>query len=394
MSGSEFPVVDFDPAPGDRPAGSTHALVDEMRERYPVFRSGFGKGFWVLTRYEAITDALQDPEVFSSRAIAVLDPDPAYRWIPEMLDPPEHTAWRRLLRPLFTPARAQAMRDGIRRRCAELIDGFAARGSCDFVADFARVYPTSIFLELMGLPTERLPEFLGWKHAILHTPSSVSRDGARRQAMLDVAACFVELIADRRREPRDDIVSTALSFRLDGRPVTDEELLSLFVLLFLAGLDTVSAVLSYAFWHLARHPDDRARIANDPGVIPSAMEELLRAYSIVMAGRKVTRDTEFHGCPMKAGDMVLLPFGGATRDPSVFADPGTVDFDRHPNHHIAFGTGPHRCLGSHLARQELQIALHEWHARIPDYRVPDDARVTESAGQVLCLETLPLAWPA
>lgn len=343
MSGSEIPIIDFDPTAEDRPAGAGHALFDELRERHPAFYSRSAQGFWVLTRYDAIMDVCRSPDLFSNRAITALDPDPAYRWIPEMLDPPEHTVWRRLLRPLFTPARARAMRDGAVRRCAEIVDGLAGRGACDFVADFARVHPTSIFLELMGLPTERLPEFPAWEHAILHTPTSRGRDGARRQAMSDVAACFTELIAARRRDPRDDIVTATLSFRIGDRPVTDRELLSLSVLLFLAGLDTVSATLSYAFWHLARHPDDRTRVAADPDVVPSAVEELPRAYAITITGRKVTRDADVQGCPMKAGDMVLLPLGAATRDPRAFPDAATVDLDRHPNRHIAFGAGRRRC---------------------------------------------------
>lgn len=387
-----YPVIEFNPAAGARDAGQSHALFDELRDQCPAFRSSHAHGFWVLTRHEAIVEAYQDPELFSNAAITVMDPEPAYRWIPEMLDPPEHTTWHRLLRPLFTPARAAGMREKIRQRCAELVDDLAEQGSCDFVTDFARRYPTTIFLELMGLPSDRLNEFLEWEYAILHQPPSPGWAEARSQAMGQVAACFTQLIDDRRREPRDDIVSAAVSFRIDGRPVTREELLGLCVLLFLAGLDTVSAASSYAFWHLARHSHDRARIARDPGIIPAAVEELLRTYAIVLPGRKVTRDVVFHGCPMKAGDMVMLPINAATRDPRAFPDPGTVNFDRHPNNHLAFGLGPHRCLGSHLARQELQIALREWHARIPDYRIPDGAAVIEHADQVLGLDTLPLTW--
>ncbi|HEU5156066.1 MAG TPA: cytochrome P450 [Streptosporangiaceae bacterium] len=389
-----YPVLDFNPAPGVRAAGETHALFDELRERGPAFRSGFGPGFWVLTRYDVVLAAYQDPELFSNAAINVMFPDPAYRWIPEMLDPPEHTVWRRLLRPLFTPARAQRMRDRIRRHCAGLVDDLAGRGSCDFVADFARKYPTIIFLEFMGLPTDRLPEFLDWADAILHQPASPDMAAARRRAMGRLADFFTELIALRRRDPKDDIVSTAISFRIDGKPVSDADLLSLCVLLFLAGLDTVTAALSYAFWHLARHPADRDRITAEPGIIPSAVEELLRAYAFVIPGRKVTRDTTFHGCPMKGGDMVMLPINAATRDARAFPDPRVVDFERHPNHHIAFGAGPHRCLGAHLARQELRIALAEWHARIPEYRVPEEALVVEHVDQVLGLNNLPLTWAA
>src|SRR5262245_59563553 len=137
MTAPEFPVVDFNPVAGARPAGGSHAIFDELRDRCPAFRSDYGPGFWVLTRHEPILEAYQNPEVFSNAAITVLDPEPAYRWIPEMLDPPEHTTWRRLLRPLFTPARAAGMRERVRERCAELVEDLKERGSCDFVADFA-----------------------------------------------------------------------------------------------------------------------------------------------------------------------------------------------------------------------------------------------------------------
>ncbi|GAA4056690.1 cytochrome P450 [Actinomadura miaoliensis] len=384
------PRIHFDPFGEPRPAGTTHPMLDELRERCPAFHSGAGHGFWVLTRHEDIVAAYQDAESHSSRAISVIDPDPPYQWIPIMLDPPLHTAWRRLLRPLFTPARAAAMRDAVRRRCVELVEGLAAKGSCDFVTDFTRRFPTTVFLEFMGLPTGRLEEFLEWEYAILHPPP----DGAgRAEAMAEVTACFRRLIAERRAAPRDDVVSAATAFELDGRPVTDEELLQLCVLLFLAGLDTVTAQLSYSFWHLARHDADRARLVAEPGIIPDAVEELLRAYSLVLPARRLTADADVHGCPMRAGDMVMLPLMMANRDPRVFPDPQTVDFDRAPNRHIAFGAGPHRCLGAHLARLQLRIALEEWHRRIPDYRIPDGARPTEHASLVLGLDTLPLTWP-
>jgi cytochrome P450 len=388
---SVCPVIDFNPAPGALQAGEMHALFDELRDQGAAFRSSFAQGFWIVASYEAIMEAYQNPDLFSNSAVTVWLPEPSHRWIPEMLDPPAHTTWRRLLRPLFTPAQAQRMRDRMQRHCAGLIDDLAARGSCDFVADFARKYPTTIFLEFMGLPTEQLDEFLGWAHAIMHRPASAGL-AETRQAMGQMAAFFAELIDLRRHEPRDDFISAALTFRIEDKPVSQEDLLSLCILLFLAGMDTVTSALSYAFWHLARYETDRARIVSNPAIIPAAVEEMLRAYAIVLTGRKVTRDTTFHGCPMKAGDMVMLPINAATRDPRVFRNPQVVDFDRYPNHHIAFGAGPHRCLGSHLARQELQIALREWHARIPEYWLPDGARVTEHADQVLGLDTLPLAW--
>ncbi|MFB4305537.1 cytochrome P450 [Actinomadura sp. GTD37] len=390
-TGAEAPAphVAFDPFTGPAPAGRVHPRLDELRERHPAFRSDAGHGFWVLTRYDDVLAAFQDPGTFSSRAIAVSDPDPAYQWIPVMLDPPLHTTWRRLLRPFFTPVAAAVLRDRITRHCAALIDGLAARGSCDFVADFARLYPTTIFLELVGLPIDRLEEFLGWEYAILHPPPS---GGGRAAAMAAVTECFTELIRERRAHPRDDLISAATAFAVDGRPVTDDELLQLCTLLFLAGLDTVTAQLSYIFWHLARHDADRARIAADPDGVPDAIEEFLRVYAIVLPARKLTRDVDLHGCPMKAGDMVMLPLSAATRDPRAVPAASSVDLDRPPTRHLAFGAGPHRCLGSHLARLELQIALREWHARMPDYRITPGTEPLEHASLVLGLDTLPLSW--
>lgn len=388
------PQVEFNPMAGLRPAGASFTVFAELREQYDWFRSTVGQGFWVLTRYERILEALNDPERFSSRAITVLDPEPAYRWIPEMLDPPEHTAWRRLLRPHFTPASAAAMEERIREHCRELVDGLAGKGGCDFVADFATRFPTVVFLEMMGLPTERLATFLEWEDTILHRPYEPGRATGRRKALAAVVGCFRELIADRRAEPRDDLVSAALAWRMDGEPVAEDDLLSLCLLLFLAGLDTVTAQLAYMFWHLAGHPADRDRLASDPAAVPAAVEEFLRAHAITVTGRKVTRDGEFHGCPMKAGDMVLLPLNSATRDPAAFPEPERVDLGRHPNRHLAFGAGPHRCLGAHLARLELRVAVEEWHRRIPAYGLDPDRPALEHAAQVLGLDTLPLRWPA
>lgn len=386
------PEIDFNPSAGSRGAGESIRMFDDLRESHPWFRSGYGPGFWVLTRYDTIVEAFKDTELFSSRAITVLDPDPRYRWIPVMLDPPAHTTWRRLLRPLFAPDRVNLLVDRVRRRCIDIVDRLAAKDSCDFVADFARIYPTTIFLELMGMPIDRLETFLEWENTILHQPASPERAERRMQAMQQVTSCFAELVEQRRSDPQDDVISAALSWRIDGEPIPDSELLSLCQLLFLAGLDTVTAQLSYAFWHLATHDADRRRIVEDAGVIPSAVDELMRAYSIVLTGRKVTRDTVFNGCPMRAGDMAMLPIAMANRDPDKFPEPGTVNFDRQPNQHVGFGAGPHRCLGVHLARREMQVAFEEWHKRIPHYRVREGSEVIEHANQVLGLDTLPLTW--
>jgi cytochrome P450 len=377
------------------PVGTWHDKYDELHAQSPLYWNEFGPGFWTVLNYEGILEVLQHPETFSSSVVTALDPDPQYKWIPEMLDGNEHFQWRKQLGPLFSPKSIEKREAKVRQRAIDLIEEIVARddGGCDLMAEFAQRYPTTIFLELMGLPVDELDQFMEWEHAILHSPiadADPSRD-RRLQAMQAVMGRFAAIIAERRLDPRDDIVSKALTFEIDGKPVSDEDLLSFCLLMFMAGLDTVAVSLGWIFRHLAGHPEDRRRIVDEPELIPTAIEEFLRAYAIVIPARKVVRDTEIQGCPMKAGDMVNIPLAGATRDEAAFRDAKTVDIERTPNNHIAFGAGPHRCLGSHLARRELRIALEEWHKRIPEYRLVPGSELFETGGQ-LGLTSLPLEW--
>src|SRR5581483_3657159 len=274
-------ITERDYNPYDREQPIFHYMdgIAAVREHAPFFRSTFAPGFWVLTRFDLIREAYQNPELFSSRAMVAIEPDPPYRWVPIMLDPPLHTAWRHLLGPLFTPARARAMEPEIRSRCVALIDDLVGRGSCDFVADFALKYPTSIFMEIMGLPVEEADRFMVWEEAILRSDASEREDALL--AMGEVCAYFADLVDDRRANPRDDLVSTALTWSFDGAPIEEDDLLSMCLLLFMAGLDTVTAQLGYSWLHLATNDADRNRIVDDPAVIPDAIEELLRRYAIV-----------------------------------------------------------------------------------------------------------------
>ena len=360
-----YPVRAFNEATTG-PVLSHAEEIDALRREHPFVRSSYGNGFWVFTNAALIRDALQHADVFSSTVVTVHDPDPPYRWIPEMLDPPEHTVWRQLLAPHFAPRAMERLEDKVRARCAELVGELAGRGHCDFLRDFAWRYPTTIFMELMGLPASGLEQFLLWEHAILHPSGGDDPERAGAfDAMMAVMGYFSELISEKRDDPGDDLLSSALAWRIDGAPIPHDDLLSWCLLMFMAGLDTVSIQLSYAFWHLATHPSDRERVASDASVVPAAVEEFLRQFAFVAPSRKVMRDTDFHGCPLRAGDMVFLPLCAATRDPEVFEDAATVRFDRESNPHVAFGAGPHRCLGSHLARRELRVALEEWHRSIP-----------------------------
>lgn len=398
LTASTCPVEQFSFAVTGREPLSAYREMVELQARHAVFRSPEAQGYWVFTRHDAILEVLQNPDLFSSKAIWAPDPDPPYRFIPTMLDPPEHTAWRRLLAPLFSPGAIGEIAPHVERRCAEMVAAVAPRGECDFVKDFAVRFPGSVFLEIMGLPQERLDEFLSWMTDILHTSPENDPDGERRMSgMGNVYMVFAERIAALRDDPGiagPDILSRAVTWDIDGAPIPDDELLSFCLLMFMAGLDTVASQLSYMIHHLATDPADRQRIVTQPECIPTAVEEMMRAFPIVQPARKVTRDTEFHGCELKAGDMVCvsLPFAG--RDPYQYPDADQVDLDRSVVRHLTFGGGVHRCLGSGLARRELAVALREWHTAIPDYQIPDGVRLSEHTGGVLGLDALPLRWTA
>ena len=310
-----YPVHDFNDATIG-PVLSHAEAIDQLRNESPFIWSTFGNGFWVFNEDELIRETLQSPELFSSSVVTVHDSDPPYKWIPEMLDPPEHTVWRQLLAPHFAPKAMERLEDKVRARCASLIEGFAGKGHCDFLQDFARRFPTTIFMELMGLPVESLDQFLTWEHEILHLPAGDDRDHARAfNAMLAVMGYFAELIEEKRISPSEDLLSHSLTWRINDRPIPNEDLLSWCLLMFMAGLDTVSIQLAYSFWHLGGHPADRAQIGEDPSIVPAAVEEFLRHFAFVAPARKVMHDTDFHGCPLKSGDMVYVPISGSDAGP-------------------------------------------------------------------------------
>lgn len=390
--GSNFRTLDFNNYLSG-PALSHVEGMDQLRSEGPFVFSTFGpNGHWVFTEPEMIRAALQHPEIFSSSVVTPLEADPPYKWIPEMLDPPEHTKWRQLLAPHFAPKLMEKMEVPVRQRCIEIIDTFADRGHCDFLADFAWRYPTTIFMELMGLPLDGLDQFLSWEHDILHLTADEDPDRSRSvAAMVAVQGYFAELIDTKKAQPGDDLLTAALEWTIDDAPISDADMQSWCLLMFMAGLDTVSTQLAYAFWYLAGHSEDRARLSAQPELAGSAVEEFLRCFAFVAPSRKVMQETEFHGCPLKKGDMVLLPLSTVCRDSGAFADPTAVQLDRSPNNHIAFGLGPHRCLGSHLARRELRVALEEWHRRIPNYHLTEGVDVVEHGG-MYGIDVLQLSW--
>lgn len=385
------PVYHYDNTAGG-PVLSHHQRWDEIAATHSGFRSDVARGYWVVTDGAAVQAALQDWRTFSSRSVTALDPDPRFLWIPEMLDPPLHTRWRRLLGREFSPNAVAAREPAIRRVAVDTIDRLAGTGGADVLDEFARRFPTVIFLRLMGLPEQDLDMFLGWVHDLLHLSYVEDPDRGRQLAAINaVSAYFQEQIALRRETPRDDLLSRAMTWEIDGEPIGDRDLHAFCVLMFQAGLDTVPISVGWALYHFATHPEQRAAIIADPSLVATAVEEILRVYSFVIPARKATKDVEIGGCPVKSGEMVMLPLVVSNRDPERYSDPLEVDLRRKTSNHIAFGSGPHRCLGSHLARLELTVAIEEWHRRIPDYRIAAGQDL-EQTGNMYGIKSLRLEW--
>lgn len=375
---------------------------DRLRNETPRFESdyktpGSPQPLWYLLSRDDVYNGLRDTDLFSSKGFTHPDYESEYMMIPSEYDPPEHTVYRTRLNPFFSPTVVGEWEPDIRRRCRELIDEIVAAGdSCDVLEQFALRFPTTVFLTMLGVPIADLDTFVSWVHASQHTSHADDPDGRIRDAADRAIHEFMwNVVEERQKEPRNDIVSRLLTCRIDDRPFDRRELLGILYLLFLAGLDTVASMLGWSFTHLATHPEDRKRICDDPEIIPSAVEELLRFYPIVTMSRKVTRDTQAYGCPMHQGDRAIFPLATANRDPNAFPDADRFIVDRFPNRHLAFGAGPHRCLGSHLARLELRVALEEWHRRIPDYRLDMESPSKLRVGMfVISLEQVKVTWKA
>jgi cytochrome P450 len=382
-------VRDFDyhqpPADGTDP----FATLDGLRDDRILWSEGFG-GYWVITQQRDIRHVMQHPELFRTYPIVHSAGGSGYprKLIPMELDPPEHGKYRGPLSAPFSPRAAMTMEAEIRGLAADLVSSIAPKGAAEFLTDFARPFPTQIFVGMLGLPSSEAEKLVAWNHDLIHS----YEPERRRNAGAHIHRYLTDLIAERTAAPRDDLVSVLAGSRVDDRPMTPTEILDICFLLIMAGLDTVTAALGFIFRFLAEHPGHRQQIIDDPDIIPAAVEELVRVQAVVNATRTATQDSELCGVRIREGDRLVLATSLATRDPAEAADPTVVDFDRKPNRHIAFGVGPHRCLGSHLARKELEIALHEWHRQVPDYRVPPGSTIKAHAGGVMGIDVLPLEW--
>ena len=264
------------------------------------------------------------------------------------------------------------------------------RGGCDAAIDYAQHIPVRVIAYMLGIPEEDGDQFRTWIQMSLE--QGITDYEKAIQALGEITAYFRKEVARRGDQRGDDLISFLLDAQLDGHPLSEEHLLGTLRLLLVAGIDTTWSAIGASLWHLAQHPEDRARLAAEPALVPTAVEEFLRAYSPVTMAREVVKETEIGGCPFKPGQMVFLSFPAANRDPEVFPDADKVLIDREENRHTAFGLGIHRCLGSNLARLEMRVALEEWLRRIPDFSLRDPGAVTWSQGTVRGPRRLPIVF--
>jgi len=387
--------VDDDPFSRMDP-GMARAPQPVYRDMRAAMRVVPMDGSVILGGRAEVDEALRNHAVYSSNMSAV-DLQNVRPLIPLQIDPPEHKQYRRILDPIFAPKKMAAMEGRVTDLANDLIDRFGDRQAINFATDFSTLFPTQVFLVLLGLPVDELPTFLDMKDGIIrphHVTGTAFRSAEsiiHQKATADSVYAYFEEVLDRRQQdPQDDLLSQFLVTEIDGRRLTRHEVLDICFLLLIAGLDTVTATLDCMFAYLAGHPDQRRQICEDPSVIPAALEELLRWETPVMGiVRSAVTDGEIAGCPVAKGDQVVALLGSANTDEADVEDADVVRFDRTVNRHLAFGGGVHRCLGSHLARLELRVALREWHRRIPDYSIADGVQLVYTGG-IRSIEDFPM----
>ncbi len=377
----------FDPAWNQDP----FVIWQQLRRRNcPVASTERYKGAHLPVTYEAVKEISYDTKHFSSRRVIVRDtrlepPQPAP---PITSDPPAHKPLKQILLPPFTPDEMAKLEPKARAICNELIDKFIADGRCDAAQQYARHIPVRVIALMLGVPQQDGDKFIRWIHEILEV--GVHDDATSIRAGNEMGDYIDAQFEARRRYPTDDLITRVMQSTFMGQPIPPQLTAGMIKLLLIAGIDTTWSAIGSSLWHLAKTPSDRDRLVNEPSLMPTAIEELLRAYAPVTMAREVIQDTEVAGCPMKKGHMVLLSFPAANRDPAMFPDADTVILDRKENRHAAFGLGIHRCVGSNLARMEMTVAIEEWLKRMPKVALEAGREVTWSEGTVRGPRHLPI----
>ena len=377
----------FDPAFVTDP----YPVYEELRSGCPVAHSERNGGAWLPSTYDLISQVAHDTEHFSSRDVGVVGLANGARPLtapPITSDAPFHTPARRIILPALAPRAVDALEHQTRAIARELLDEIGDAPSVDLASAYAKHIPPRVIALLLGISPADEAMFTDWAVRILQVGQIDIEVG--RTATKEVIEFFRVELADRRVEPRDDLISYLATTTLDGDPLTDKHILGTCFLLLIAGIDTTWSSIGAALLHLGTHHDDRDRLVREPALMPTAVEELLRAYSPVTMAREAIAEVDVGGRLVCPGEKVLLPFPSANRDPAMFDSPDEVRIDREHNRHLAFGAGMHRCAGSNLARMELRVGIEEWLARFPKFRLADDAVVEWTGGQVRGPRSVPV----
>jgi cytochrome P450 len=362
-------------------------IWDDLRQRCPIAHTERFMGVYLPTRYEDVRAVAYDPEHFSSRRVIVREtPPPRIPAPPITSDPPEHRPARMVLLPPFTPDAMKKLEPRARAIANELIDKFAARGNCDAAVEYAQEIPVRVIAHLLGLPEGDGDLYRKWIHEILEV--GITDVSVAVKAAGEMTQYFMGPVQERMQKPGDDLISYLVHAKFNGQAMTPENVLGSLRLLLIAGIDTTWSGIGSCIWHLAKTPADRRRLVGEPQLMPTAIEELLRAYAPVTMAREVVKETSINGCTFKPGQMVMLSFPAANRDPAMFEDADKVVIDRKENRHAAFGLGIHRCVGSNLARLELTVAVEELLKRIPEFSLAGE--VKWSQGTVRGPRNLPI----
>lgn len=346
---------------------------------------------WALIKHEDALFALRHAELFSTEDATPFprDPDDYFYFIPIEIDPPDHRKYRNIVDPLVSPQGVLKLEDRIRALANELIDGFIDQGECAFDDAFGRPLPVLVFLDLMGLPRDMCPTFVEWAMALLHSGDRVQMTAT----MEKITRYLKQAIADKRVTPDEGLIARIVQAEIDGQPLSEKEVFGFVIFLFIAGLDTVFATLNNIWVTLAERPDLRAEMIAEPDNINAQVEELLRVHSVTFSGRTVAQDCELRGVAMKKGDKVMSVLPACNFDPDVFPDPTRIDFHRPKKIILAFTVGVHSCMGAHLARLEIKVALQEWLRRIPEFSLKPGIPIEYRPGGVVGPELVPLCWP-
>lgn len=378
---------------GDQFLAGPHAYMAKLHDWCPpIFYRllpHYG-GTWTMIKHDDALFVLRRADIFSTRGATPFPRDPAnpFKFIPLEVDPPEHRKYRNILDPIFSPQGVAKLEDRIRQRANDLIDKFIDKRECEFTTAFGRPLPVSIFLELMGLPQEMTDTFVKWAVDLLHSGDRA----VMAETMMHITNYLKQQIEEKKRNPDEGVMSRIVHAKPDGVPMTDAEIFGFNVFLFIGGLDTVFATLNNMWYWLAQNPERRKEIIARPNDINQIVEELLRVWSVTFSGRTVEKETELRGVKLMPGDKVNVILPACNFDPDVFPDPMRVDFDRPRKTILAFTVGVHSCMGAHLARLEIKVALQEWLRRIPEFQVKPGEQVHYRPGGVVGPENLPLVW--